>query len=122
MFWLWLRRLLSSGGAGRPARAERSPAAEEQARLVDAFIDTYVVWREQCAEVQRAYDRWIAGRDQREPAFSAYTAELDSEERCARAYRHCSEQLAGATSRWRRESLTYDGGIGVRREPHSRAR
>lgn len=60
--------------------------------------------RTMCA--QRAYDRWIAARDKREPAFSMYYAELDSEERAARAYRDSAKRLAAATARWQRERLT----------------
>jgi hypothetical protein len=101
-----LRRLLRSRPARRTTCAQRPRVAEEETRLVDAFIETYVVWREQCVEVQRAYDRWIAGRDKREPAFSMYHAELDAEERAARAYRDSAERLAAATARWDRERLT----------------
>jgi hypothetical protein len=116
----WLMRLLRARRARRPARAQCTPSAQEHARLVDACIEAYVVWRERCVEVQRAYDRWIAGRDQREPAFSTYAAELDSEERAARAYRDRAEQLAEAVVQWQGETVAdLRTGVGVRREPQS---
>jgi hypothetical protein len=95
MCWLW--RLFGSDAAARTTPAERTAVVDEQTRLVDAFIESYVSWREQCAEVQSAYDRWISGRDESGLAFSIYNAELDLEERAARAYRGSTERLAVAT-------------------------
>jgi hypothetical protein len=56
-------------------------------RLGDALIDLYVEWREECSEVQLAYERWReASRDERAAAFAAYDAALDREERASDIY------------------------------------
>ncbi len=54
---------------------------------VDLMIDDYVNWREACAEVASAYQRWsVAARRDEALTFSAYLAALDREERAASAY------------------------------------
>jgi hypothetical protein len=95
MCWSW--RLFRFDAAPRTMPAERTAVVDEETGLIDAFIESYVSWREQCAEVQSAYDRWISGRDESGLAFSIYNAELDLEERAARAYRDSTERLALAT-------------------------
>jgi hypothetical protein len=103
----WLKRfLMNFDRARRTNRARQNPVGEEKTRLVDAFIDAYVAWREQCVEVQTAYDRWIEARDPRGSAFSIYYAELDSEERAARTYRDSAERLAAAAATWQHERFT----------------
>lgn len=87
---------MSKGTAGATAR-KRGAGGDEHTRLVDAFIESYVFWREQCAEVQSAYDRWISRHEGGGVAFAIYCAELEFEERAARAYRDCAERLALAT-------------------------
>jgi hypothetical protein len=50
----------------------------------DAFLESYVCWREASETVRTAYDRWRRGRPRdRGPAFAAYRAALDREERAA---------------------------------------
>jgi hypothetical protein len=90
----WLTRLFRSKAARRTACAQRAAVADNRTRLVDAFIESYVSWREQCAEVQSAYDRWISGCDDGGLAFSIYNAELDLEEHAALACRDSTERLA----------------------------
>jgi hypothetical protein len=100
----WLKKvLINFDRARRTTCVQRSPVGEEKTRLVDAFIEAYVAWREQCVEVQKAYDRWIVARDTRGSAFSMYYAELDSEERAARTYRDSADRLAAATAPWQDE-------------------
>jgi hypothetical protein len=95
----WIRRLGIAKATPRASLPRRAAGAEEKRRLVDAIFESYVCWREQCVDVQSAYDRWIAGDDQRGHAFAIYHAELEFEERAARAYRECTERLALATGR-----------------------
>jgi hypothetical protein len=87
---------MSKGAAGASS-GKRSADGDEHTRLVDAFIESYVFWREQCVDVQSAYDRWISGREEGGVAFAMYHAELEFEERAARAYRDSAERLALAT-------------------------
>jgi hypothetical protein len=66
-------------------------------RLTDAVIDSYVDWREECAEVQSAYERWRdAPRRQRVTAFANYHAALDREERASEVYAELVDRLAQA--------------------------
>ena len=56
-------------------------------QLVDATILSYVDWREECAAVWDAFDRWASAPAADAPtAFSAYRVALDREERAAHAY------------------------------------
>ena len=55
-------------------------------RLVDAATDAYVAWREECAEVWDAYERWAhAPEIDAAGAFVAYRAALDREQSASRA-------------------------------------
>ncbi len=65
----------------RPAAGEPSP------EVVDAAIDGYVAWREQCLMVAAAYERWSrATPEGRESAYADYLAALDREEWAATRY------------------------------------
>jgi hypothetical protein len=56
-------------------------------QLVDEAIEAYVDWREECAEVWDAYERWArAPKIDAAGAFSAYRAALDREECASHAY------------------------------------
>jgi hypothetical protein len=71
------------------------PAALNQ--LIDAMIDCYVGWREECAAVAASYENWSrAERREKKLAFSAYVAALDREEQAAANYRLVAEQIAPA--------------------------
>jgi hypothetical protein len=62
---------------------------------VDAYIESYVEWREECEDLRGAYHRWaICGRLDRDLAFRAYRAALDREEKAALVHRSTAERLA----------------------------
>jgi hypothetical protein len=64
-------------------------------QLVDEAIGAYVDWREDCAGVWDAYERWAhAPRTDAAGTFSAYRAALDREECASHAY---ADQLARIT-------------------------
>jgi hypothetical protein len=82
----------------------RPPAPVPAARpsrdsCVDAFVDSYVDWREDCVTLEAAYQRWTgSARLERGMAFSAYHAALDREEKAAAVYGSAARQLAARTS------------------------
>jgi hypothetical protein len=54
---------------------------------IDRLIELYCDWREECAVVQAAYERFSsAAADNRALAFAAYTAALDREAAAARSF------------------------------------
>lgn len=54
---------------------------------VDAMLERYVSWREECHAVWLAYQRWAdSDRCERRLAHAAYLAALDREEHAARTY------------------------------------
>ena len=60
---------------------------EVDRRLLGEAIKAYVDWREECAAVWDAFDRWgSATAVDAAAAFSAYGAALDREECAAHAY------------------------------------
>jgi hypothetical protein len=64
-------------------------------RLTDAYIESYVEWREGCADLHGAYRRWVLSEPRdRDLAFLAYRAALDREEKAAFVYELVAEQLA----------------------------
>jgi hypothetical protein len=63
-------------------------------RLVDEAMDAYVDWREECAGVWNAYERWArAPRIDAAGAFLAYRAALDREESASHAYSGLMERM-----------------------------
>ena len=63
---------------------------------VDALLERYVYWREECIEVRETYRRWAGSeRLQRGLAHGAYLAALDREELAARAYADQIERVRG---------------------------
>ena len=72
---------------------------ETENQMVDWAMDAYLDWREECAEVWDAYERFsrapVADSDS---AFSGYQAALDREERAAAAYAFLVERI-GVTER-----------------------
>jgi hypothetical protein len=61
--------------------------AQVRPDAIDRLIEVYCEWREECAEVQAAYERFSsATADNRALAFVAYTAALDREAAAARFY------------------------------------
>lgn len=74
-----------------------APESSRDDPLVDAFIDSYVEWREECEGVRDAYSRWTAaGPDARDRRLAAatYRAALDREEAAARAHEQDAARLA----------------------------
>ena len=54
---------------------------------VDDFIDTWICWREACADLAGAYYRWgTAEAPERALAFEGYRAALEREEQAALVY------------------------------------
>lgn len=67
---------------------------------IDAIIDTYVSWREACAEVASSYQRWrVAERRHEMIAWSVYAAALDREEWAAICYQRAVERVAAGQPR-----------------------
>ena len=92
MSWMWAFSP-AAAAPGAPA-AQRTPGPDHESRLADAFVESYVSWREQCAEVESAYERWTSGRDESGVDYAIYLAELEFEEDAAQAYRDSVERLA----------------------------
>lgn len=70
--------------------------AQVNKQLVDEALEAYVDWREECAEVWDAYERWLGARKIDDAgAFAAYRAALDREECASHAY----ADLLGAAGR-----------------------
>ena len=78
--------------------------AKVRPELIDALMEAYVEWREECATLQRAYDRWTSFPAwERELAFAAYTAALDREQQASIVYSNWIERVQGEIdSTWRR--------------------
>ena len=61
---------------------------------VDAFVERYVDWREQCQVLDSAYRGWAgATGSERDMAYAMYRAALDREEKTARAYELAAVRL-----------------------------
>jgi hypothetical protein len=68
-------------------------------RLIDTYIESYVEWREGCADLYWAYRSWtLSEPPDRDLAFLAYRAALDREEKAARVYELAAGQLARRAS------------------------
>lgn len=64
---------------------------------VDALIERYVEWREECSAVETAYGRWAgSGRRDRALTYAAYHAALEREEKAATVYQSAVTRLAAA--------------------------
>ena len=64
-------------------------------QLVDEAIEAYVDWREECAGVWTAYERWAhAPVADAAGVFAAYRAALDREERASHAYADLLTRIA----------------------------
>jgi hypothetical protein len=69
-------------------------------RLIDAFVESYVDWREGCADLHGAYRRWSLSEPRdRDLAFLAYRAALDREEKAALVHEVVAGQLARRADR-----------------------
>jgi hypothetical protein len=57
---------------------------DEESALVDAFLDSYVCWREACDDVWSAYRAWVeCDSGDGGLRFAAYRSALDREENTA---------------------------------------
>jgi hypothetical protein len=60
---------------------------ETQTDVIDRLMDMYVAWREECAALWEAHERWKAVPPAERPiAFASYRAALDREEWASRVY------------------------------------
>ncbi len=68
--------------------------AEVRSELVDALVDAYVEWREECLALAQAYQRWSSGSAaDRDLAFAAYRAALDREQQASSIYADRSRRV-----------------------------
>jgi hypothetical protein len=64
------------------------------ARFVDAVIEGYVAWREECETVRATYEAWRSGAEaERTIRFAVYNSAVDREEWVARLYAESIERL-----------------------------
>ena len=84
--------------SARQKSRDASPSGQAHLiHLIDALIQHYVSWREECAAVASSYENWSrAERDDRALAFSAYVAALDREELAAESYRRLIAEITQA--------------------------
>jgi hypothetical protein len=60
----------------------------------DSLLDGYVAWREACADVSTAYERWTRSVPcDRSLAFATYQAALDREEQASLVYERRVERV-----------------------------
>lgn len=73
--------------AGAAAASPTQRAANHKRSVVDELFGRYLRWREECAALDAAYDRWErAAQADRALAFAAYSAQLDLEAQAAKSY------------------------------------
>jgi hypothetical protein len=86
---------LSVASARRKGRDAPWSRQAQLVHLVDALIEHYVSWREECTAVALSYENWSrAESGDRTLAFSAYVAALDREELAAESYRRLTAEVA----------------------------
>lgn len=82
-------------GVARAGPRSQARVAWPDAHL-DALLESYVEWREECEAVETAYDRWTGSeRCDRALAYAAYHAALEREEKAATVYRSAATRLVG---------------------------
>jgi hypothetical protein len=87
--------VLTVASAERKGRGASPSGQAHLIHLVDALIEHYVSWREECATVASSYENWNrAESGDRALAFSAYVAALDREELAAASYRRLIAEIA----------------------------
>jgi hypothetical protein len=105
-----IKKLADQLIAERLREAERtvnSVRAQIHPDLIDEMIELYCQWRTACAEVQGAYERFLAASPSDQVgAFAAYTAALDREEAACTFYanqvRLIESRCTAANTRTRR--------------------
>ena len=84
----WITRVIST-----PPPSVANPMLSTKS-AADEFLESYLRWREACADVHTAYERWRKYEGpQRRLGFESYRAALDREERAARIYCEWGERL-----------------------------
>jgi hypothetical protein len=69
-------------------------------RLVQAAMDAYLEWRDECAAVSDAYRRWAdAGEAAAAPAWRAYEAALDREQQASLRYAELIQRVGDLAAR-----------------------
>jgi hypothetical protein len=79
---------------GRLSRRNRVPTRPRiSPDVIDRLMEMYLDWREECASLGAAYERWLSVPiEQRNLAFAAYRAALDREEQASAVYaKHLNE-------------------------------
>jgi hypothetical protein len=72
-------------------------SGQVDSELIDRMVAAYVDWREECAFVWGAYQRWSSAPVPDRPvAFSAYRAALEREEHASRVYADLITRLAAS--------------------------
>jgi hypothetical protein len=62
-------------------------SADVRTELIDDLMEAYVEWREECAGLVHAYERWASvPATDRDLAFAAYKAALDREQQASAVY------------------------------------
>jgi hypothetical protein len=88
---------LSVACARRKGRGATPAGQAHLIHLVDALIEHYVSWRNECATVTSSYQNWShAETDDQALAFSAYLAALDREQHAAANYQRLITEIAQA--------------------------
>ncbi len=81
-------------GLGRLTRRNRVAIRPRIAPdVIDRLMEMYLEWREECASLGTAYERWLSVPiEERNLAFAAYRAALDREEQASAVYaKHLNE-------------------------------
>jgi hypothetical protein len=69
-------------------------ASRVRRELIDDLMEAYVSWREECAALVQAYERWASvPPTERDLAFAAYTAALDREQQATAVYSNRIERV-----------------------------
>jgi hypothetical protein len=73
----------------------RSQSAATRTQLIDAVMEGYVTWREECAAVAVTYQAWTrSSEEERAKAYDSYVAALEHEEHAAARYQRLIERAA----------------------------
>jgi hypothetical protein len=93
MFWMRAFALAWPAPDSTPTGSVHTEVAPRES-TVDAFVERYVDWREQCEVLDSAYRGWArATGSERDMAFAMYRAALDREEMTARDYELAAARL-----------------------------
>jgi hypothetical protein len=78
-------------------RLRRLTRLMKRQNTIALALDAYMAWREECAAVRAAYLTWTrGGAPEAAPAFDAYAAALDREERAATLYADLARRVGHA--------------------------